>query len=193
MDPLSKEVAKKFCEVCDRVYEVWTTHKTLFDENKNLVHNIGLQSNFCSRLSEITQEFCLLQISKLHDKPIQRDSLNLTIEFMVRFGDWGKQQEEIDQMKQKLDDLWNRIKPARNKMLAHNDLETLMSDATLGAFPAGMDDKYFDTLQDFVNKVHDKWFGGPYPFNYHSKTDVEEFLELFERTTMVIDRLAPKA
>ena len=181
MEPISRDVALKFCKVCDWAYESWVTHKLLFDDNKNAEHTIGKAKAFTSRLSFITQEYCLQQIAKLHDPAIQRNSLNLTIDFMVRFGEWGERTAEIEKIQANLLALWERLKPARNKALAHNDLETFMADVPLGSFPEGADDQYFEALQALVNEVHQKWVEGPYLFNDFAQADVEEFLALLER------------
>lgn len=181
MDPISKDIAIKFCGLCNWVYETWVTHKFLFDENKTSENNIKKCAAFTSRLSIITQEYSLQQIAKLHDPAIQGNSLNLTVDYMVRFGEWGERRDDIERIHAKLLDLWSRLKPARNKALAHNDLETLMADTALGSFPEGADNEYFDALQALVNEVHEKWVGGPYPFNDLAQADVKEFLALLER------------
>ena len=181
MDPISRDIALKFCELCNWVYESWVTHKLIFDDNNNAEQNIGKAAAFANRLSFITQEYCLQQIAKLHDPAIQRNSLNLTIDFMVRFGEWGERGADIEIIHANLLALWERLKRARNKALAHNDLETLMANAPLGVFPEGADDQYFEALQALVNEVHQKWVGGPFQFNDLAKADVLEFLALLER------------
>jgi len=177
---ISKDTAIKFCELCNWVYETWVTHKRLFDDNKTPENNIGKSPWLTNRLSIITQEYSLQQIAKLHDPAIQGNSLNLTVDYMIRFGEWGERAEDIKRIQNKLQGLWERLKPARNKALAHNDLETLMTDAALGSFPQGAGEDYFAALQALVNEVHEKWVGGPYPFNDLARADVEEFLALLE-------------
>ncbi len=96
MDPISKDIACRFCELCNWAYETWVTHKFVFDENKSPENNIGKSAYFTSRLSRITQEYCLQQIAKLHDPAIQGNSLNLTVDYMVRFGEWGGRADDIN-------------------------------------------------------------------------------------------------
>ncbi len=165
---------------CNWVYEAWVTHKLLFDENEAPEKNIRKSECFTSRLSIITQEYCLQQIAKLHDPAVQGSSRNLSIDYILRFGEWGEQAQEIENICSGLSALWELLKPARNKALAHNDLETLMDDVLLGAFPEGTDDEYFEALQILTNKVHEKWIGGPFLFNDLAKADVNEFLSLLE-------------
>lgn len=184
MDPISKDVALKFCKLCDWVYQTWVTHKFLFDENKAPEKNIGKLPYFANRLSIITQEYCIQQIANLHDPAIQGNSLNLTVDYMVRFGEWGGRADAIKKIHDNLLGFWEHLKPARNKALAHNDLETLMADAALGSFPEGADEEYFAELQSLVNEVHEKWVDGPFPFNDLAKADVQEFLDLLESSSV---------
>lgn len=82
--------------------------------------------------------------------------------------------------------LWEYLRPARHKLLAHNDLGALRADDTLGDFPYGEDKNYFKALQEIVNQVHDRWGGGgPYPFDDLAKNDVMEFLGVLERSGQV--------
>jgi len=181
MEPISKDIAMKFCDLCNWTFESWVTHKLLFDDNKSPETNIGKAPYFTSRLSIITQEYCLQQIAKLHDPPVQGNSMNLTVDYIVRFGDWSEHAADIKGIHNKLLSLWERLKLARNKALAHNDLETLMADTVFGSFEEGADEEYFDALQTLVNEVHEKWVGGPSPFNNLASADVREFLALLER------------
>lgn len=193
MNPISPDVAKQFCELCNWAYECWVTHKRLFDENVKTETTIARAKYFTSRLSVITQEYSLLQICKLHDPAIQKSAVNITIDYFVRFGDWGADTSEINQHALRLAALFEKLKSARNKVLAHNDLEAIMGAAVLGGFPEGLDDEYFAALQELVNAVHEKWIGGPYPFNDLAGADVEEFLHVLEKAEQIVPADAQKA
>lgn len=193
MNPISPDVAKQFCELCNWAYECWVTHKRLFDENVKTETTIDRAKYFTSRLSVITQEYSLLQICKLHDPAIQKSAVNITIDYIVRFGDWGADTSEINQHALRLAALFDKLKSARNKVLAHNDLEAIMGAAALGGFPEGLDDEYFAALQELVNAVHEKWLGGPYLFNDLAGADVEEFLYVLEKVEQIVPAYAQKA
>lgn len=180
MNPISPDVAKEFCELCNWAYECWVTHKRLFDENQKTETTIAKAKYFTSRLSVITQEYSLLQICKLHDSAIQGGAVNITIDYIVRFGDWGADTKKINQHALRLTALLDKLKSARNKLLAHNDLEAIMGATALGGFPEGLDNEYFAALQEFANTVHGKWLGGPYSFNDLAGADVEEVLHVLE-------------
>lgn len=182
MNPISVDVALKFCELCNWTHECWQTHRRLFDDNRNDDETIWGSMLFTERLSKITQEYVLLQICKLHDPAIQKGSFNITIDYFVRFGDWGSSEARIKELASQLNDLFEKLKSARNKMLAHHDLEALMSSEVLGGFPKGQDDQYFSVLQKLVDEVHAKWRGGPRPFDDFAGTEVDEFLSVLEGT-----------
>jgi len=182
MNQLSEQVAKEFCKLCNWAYEAWCTHRQLFDDNPFPEETIAKCRDFTIRLSIITQEYCLQQIAKLHDRALMHDSFNLSIEYIKKFGKWDDIEiKKITTLCNTLNDLYTKIRLARNKAIAHNDLKTLMRGKTVGAFPENADVLYFDALQELVNIVHTKWVGGEYPFNDFAKIDVEEFLELIKR------------
>ena len=175
---LSKEVALEFCNTCNWAYESWLTHRNLFDDNTDIEDNLGQAKYFSHRLSVMTQEYTLLQITKLHDPAIMKNSLNLTLEYILRFGGWNKNTDEVGSLKLDLDELYHKIKKSRNKVIAHNDLETIMRKDHHGEFAKDLDTKYFEKLQEFVNIVHDKFLEGPFPFNDLAQNDVIEFLNV---------------
>lgn len=178
MTVVSKETALEFCKLCNWAYECWLTHTQLFDNNTDPENTIGKAQCFTSRLSIITQEYTLQQICKLHDPATQRDKVNLTIDYIYRFGNWGKLSSDVLIIKDNLSGLATKLNAARNKVLAHNDLEALMKNETLGQFSQGADELYFKELQSLVNLVHEKWSEGPYPFNDLAAADVSEFIQL---------------
>ena len=72
------------------------------------------------------------------------------------------------------------LRSVRNKILSHNDLPTILSGSTLGAFPRGADRSYFEALQQFVNIVHGEVIGGPAPFSDLALNDVAGLLQMLE-------------
>ena len=102
------------------------------------------------------------------------------VRYIIPIGKWGERKEEIEGIAARLSGLKERIIPARNKILSHNDLPTILENRPLDGFPQGDDEDYFEALQELVNVVHDRWHGGPYPFNNLAEADVHEFLLLLE-------------
>ena len=179
---MTRDIALLFCRVCSWAYQAWVTHKYLFDQNDKQTDTIEKAIPFFNRLATITQEYSLQQIAKLHDPAKQKDDLNVSVNFVVRFGEWGDKEAEIKAIEARLLKLWRYLKPARHKLLAHNDLKALLANEVLGGFPEGEDDLYFTALQELVNEVHARWVdSGPYPFDDLAINDVFEFLHVLER------------
>jgi hypothetical protein len=175
---LSASVVLEFCNLCQWTYEVWLNHLELFDGNPRLT---GPRNSYAkkelNRLSIISQEYGLLQLFKPHDKAVMNGNITLGIDYMLKYGGWSNSlRPRLEALAKELNDFANQLRSARNKILSHHDLETIVAGASLGKFAKGDDEKYFKTLQKFVNMVHGEVIGGPWPFSNQVKNDVTAFL-----------------
>ena len=176
---LSDRVVTEFHALCNHAYEAWLTHRILFDNNPRVADlETGRAAPFFVRLSIITQEYALQQIAKLHDPAVQQGRKNLTLEYALRFGAWdAATTQALEAMLKDLEVFAKQIKPARNRVLSHNDLEFILDSEEPGGFKKDADRRYFETLQEFVNKVHEQTVGGPKPFCVRAEGDVFMFLK----------------
>jgi hypothetical protein len=71
------------------------------------------------------------------------------------------------------DTLARLIKPARNRILCHNDLAAILDDSRLGGFPKHADHQYFDLFQKFLSIVQ----GAPFEFGSFPRSDAEILLD----------------
>jgi hypothetical protein len=175
---LSPSVVLKFCELCTWAYEVWLNHRELFENNQR---ETELRNSFAGeelrRLSTISQEYWLLQVRKLHDRAITSGKITLGIDYVLTYGGWTDSvRHDLQELKRELDDFADRLLKARNQLVSHNDLATIVAGAALGGFDKGADEKYFKTLKEFVNTVHEEAIGGPWVFNDLVKNEVAGFL-----------------
>lgn len=182
MNPISPDVARKFCELCDDAYGCWLMHKRLFDDNDRQETTIKRFIPFANLLWTITHQYVLLQICKLHDPAKQGSSSNITINYILKFGDWGPDRGKIEGMVSRLGVFFKKIKPARHKLIAHNDREALIKSKNLSTFSEGDDVDYFSVLEKLVNEVSQKWLPQKYVFDDLPRADVEEFLHVLEKT-----------
>jgi len=131
-------------------------------------------------MSIITQDYWLHQIVKLHDPAKTAGRFNLGIDYILHFGGWNEETlAKLQALKHNLDDFAEKLKTARNKILSHNDLETMLNGSSHGTFAEGDDVKYFKSLQEFVNVVYDATVGGPNLFSEDAAKDaviVSQFL-----------------
>ena len=175
---LSVPIVEEFCKLCDWAHEVWLNHLELFD---NSYRETELMESFAGnelyRLSIISHEYSLLQIIKLHDKAVMNGNVTLGIDYILKYGNWsGSVRDTLEGLAKELDIFASQLRGVRNKSLSHNDLFAILTGATLGAFDEGADHKYFETLKEFTNIVHEQVIGGPWPFNYLVKNDVAAFM-----------------
>lgn len=178
---LSVRVVKEFHGLCNHAFESWLMHRTLFDDNpRDAELTTGPARMFFARLSVLTQEYSLQQIAKLHDPAVQQGRVNLTIDYIVRFGAWdAATRMALAERQAELDAFAKLIKPARNRVLSHIDLETILCSEAPGGFEEDADRRYFEVLEQFVNTVHDLTVGGPLPFCKTVEGDVFMFLKEF--------------
>jgi hypothetical protein len=178
MPRLSSTVVEEFCKLCDWAREVWLNHLELFDNNQRAseLTNPFAGEEF-ARLSVISHEYSLLQIVKLHGKAFTNGIATLGIDYVLTYGNWSDSvRDRLQKLADELSGFASQLRDARNKSLSHNDLATIEAGTTLGEFANGADEKYFKTLEAFVNTVYDQVVGGPWAFNNHVKNDVAAFL-----------------
>jgi hypothetical protein len=183
MSAHSKEVIERFCQLCDWLLQTWQMRKYLFDENpdvaalKNPRHDA-----FFYRLQEVLQEHWLHQLAKLHDPPVQSGHINLSLDYIIEYGHWdGETKSTLINLKSQLALLAKPLRDARNKVLSHNDLATLLDGSALGEFDVGADERYFETLRDFASVVRQAALSEPFVYDDMVRNDVAAFMHTFLR------------
>ena len=151
--------AEAFCGLCQWIYECWVTHKSLFEclpdlleEQRGVSIEDFAESSYgqsLACLNEISMEYVILKIATLHDPARQNGNVNLSINFFVEQEElWSEQEKaEIKDIALKLDNLYQKIKYLRDKILVHSDRRVYADDQALGGFPEGEDERYFLALE----------------------------------------------
>lgn len=167
---LNPLIIKRFCDLCRDAQGQWVFHKTMFDNNPDL-EKMGMSKcvDSLKRLHVIIGEYVLHQIVKLHDPATQSGNLNLTFDLIVKYGGWDSETaEKLATILGELESLLpvkdkdDGLGAARNKILSHNDLETIINNRSLGEFPPGHDVQYFEKVKEFLDLARAKWTGGPF-------------------------------
>lgn len=154
--PLDSRTILRFFDVCD--WACWTLKAHSGIEQAPEINRVmkGPDREFLWRLSSVTQEYAWLQLSKLHDPAIQMGRVNLSINYVIEYGDWDAEtRQRLETLRDRLSQtLASSIKPARNMTLCHNDLEILLKNIPLGewADPDTLN-AYTTSLQEFVDIV----------------------------------------
>lgn len=176
---LDPQLTKDFLALCEWVHHAWLIHKSMETSPRIEALMKGRCKEFLHHLSRITQEYSLQQIAKLHDPAVQAGKTNLTLDYVIRYGNWdAPTAAALSALRDEMERLVGLpVKQSRNKVLAHNDVETVINETLHGAFADGADETYFEKLQEFMNLVHDKCFGGPAPLSGFAWADTQVFIE----------------
>ena len=159
-----KQIANKFCNECQDLYENWVICKTVFEylpDNAELSKCDVLESRLgqcIARVYRMCYEAWVFQIVRLDDPKKQGKNHNMSIDYFLNMDDWtNDERKEIDKFRERLKTLPKHLRPARDKILAHNDLTTWVDNTKLGCFLEGEDKKYFIALAELATIVWRKW------------------------------------
>jgi len=187
---LTPHLVEEFLARCQETYNLIQLQKGLF--NQNTVGGFMTTTPFLEVfqcINNTTQEYSLLQLTKLHDpaetfdKAKKMYNYNLTINYIIECGDWSEGIErKLNLLKARLDDLNQKIKPARNKVLCHHDIKSILAKETLGAFEQDADEQYFQALEEFANLLALEQLNRPFKFDSSLKQGIEKFIQHFNRT-----------
>jgi hypothetical protein len=182
--PHNKEVVERFCNLCDWLLQSLQTRKYLFDENPDLaILQEPRYVNFFYRISEMTQEYWLHQLVKMHDPARDKSgNLNVSIDYIVECGEWDEvTKSRLNELRTAMNNLAHKLRDARNKLLSHNDLAIIMKEKRIGAFCPGDDERHFQCLCKFASIAKESVTGEPFVHDDLVSNDVEAFMQCFKR------------
>jgi hypothetical protein len=179
-----QEIVEAFCKECMWAWVAYEQYLKLFEKGEarlNLLDKVA--SRFFGDLNTIMIGYLLTQICKLTDPAKTLGNPNLTTNYLVEYLPWPPDvKEELLKISLKLVSFRKYIVDARNKILSHNDLTTIVKGNTLGAFPAGEEKVFWDNLQNFVSIAYGHYFGNIYPINAVSQYDADDLIEALKKS-----------
>ncbi len=181
---LDRFLIEEFIARCQQALDMCVLHKELFDRNTEHGHmKIEPYYSLFGRIQRMTQEHSSLEITKLHDPGQQNGRSNLSLDYIIKLGAWSAEvYKELTELRDQMGDLYSAIKPARNRALCHNDVESIQNREVLGAFEKDADEPYFAILEKFLNLVCLSSFNERFSFERTLKPDIDEFIAHFNRT-----------
>ena len=120
-------------------------------------YGIADKSDIWGRFGTILNHYWALQIAKINDPDKHRDkhrednnfSLKYFVDRVVNKTSYtGLYKKFLEDNKEFIE----AIKKARVKVAAHRDLDVFNSPNGVGAFSAGLDQKYFDSLHEIISE-----------------------------------------
>jgi hypothetical protein len=161
-DPEVCEEVKRFSGLVHRLkYDHYTTKMLLGD--RQLGHKIA--STFFDDIIDVLMRYFFLEVAKLGDPATSNrgKNKNFTIARMLETIDWPPGVlSELDGLNKPLRRFQECIRPARDKILAHHDNQTYLSELTLGVFPEGDDEKVIDAMEQMCILMEEASLGGGY-------------------------------
>lgn len=164
-DEAAKEIVKRFCGHVHWLVRLRHTYKVLFEDEQPSCQTLmeKTASSFFAELKRILQEYLLLECAKITDPATSNKDANFTVEYLISSIKWTDDKDkELTSLLAITEDFRNHIKPARHKLLAHLDVQAVLSDKPLGEFPEGKDRTFFETLEKICNITHEACFGTIY-------------------------------
>jgi hypothetical protein len=173
------QIVGEFGQESHRVHTYWQMLKYLFDENPDVdVLKAPHYEHFFAAIKSSFYDSFVQGVARLHDPAIMRGDETLTVNYIVDHIQWDATSKvNLDQLRQKMLSFANKLKPARNKFTAHNDLQTILQQPPLAVFGKTEDTKYFATLEEFMSVAQ----GQRYLFSNLVPNDVEFFMTAFNR------------
>jgi hypothetical protein len=161
-DEKAKQIIDRFCDRVHWLISIRHTFKVLFEDDqpscKPLIEKTA--PLFFSDLNRILHEYLLLECAKITDNAITLGNENFTVDYLVRNICWPcDTKKELESLRAVTQNFRRFIETARNKRLAHSDLDAYCSEKVLGEFGEGEDRKFFDALERIGNLSHEACFG----------------------------------
>ena len=178
-----QEIVKQFEQQCIWAHQSWKTRKCLFDNESNLpAFQQPHYEHFFLRLSVVLQEYWMQQVAKLHDLAGKPGQHNLSVNYMIECGDWDVGTEaQLTELRDKMLPFVKKMKPPRNKLAAHNDVDTILAATKFGKFDAGEDLEYFERLKAFTEIVVNLILREHFCYDNAVLTDVALIVDAFNR------------
>ena len=176
-------IVKQFAQQCIWAHQSWQTRKCLFDDDTNLsTFRQPHYEHLFLRLSIILQEYWMQQVAKLHDPAGKPGQQNLSVDYVIERGEWDAiTKARLSGLRDEMLPFVSKMKVPRNKVTAHNDVDTILAAAELGKFNSGEDADYFECLRAFAEIVVSTVLGQHFDYDNAVTADVELFVAAFDR------------
>ncbi len=163
-DQLLAEDFERLRERCVDLRVLSNEFKRLFsDEDKLTLDAVG--PAIFQVVHDCMIEVWWLRAGRLMDPAKTGKRENLTIANIVeRMQAVFEDQDEIDLVWTSLQTTWEKMKPARNKQIAHSDLEAARDDIWLGTLTETEDEGFENSLQNICDLIGTKLGVGPLDF-----------------------------
>jgi hypothetical protein len=176
---VSKDDLKAFCTTCVLLRSLWR-HYEIWLEGSELLQSIA--PIFFRDIHAMFVRTLILEICKITDPPKTMGRTNITIKFLIEYSDFSSAQNTLDKLKRCSDSMHafrKKIVPARNRLIAHFDRESVQLGKPLGGAPQEDWLQFWHDLQEFLYIMH-KHYVDPnshFYLNASAQSDAEVLVE----------------
>jgi hypothetical protein len=182
-------IVKQFCSGYFRMRILRRYFAEIFDKQRSSPIPIMKRAvHFFHDLSNLIVDHFLLQAAKIMDRAQTLGHDNLSAYYLLEQIAWPDEvRQKLLECVAEMERFNELIRDARNRILSHNDLETILSGEVLGAFPEGMDTEFLRSLGEFVELVHRTCVGIPYNPVETFPGDAMDFMKIIKEAN-ALDR-----
>lgn len=129
------------------------------DDERDLMEKVS--PSFFLDMGQVLAEYVVLAACRMTDPA--NGGKNFTIEYFVdSFSPNSTTFQQLEQLEQTMYKLRDKIKPARNKLIAHADRNAIRKGVPLGYATWQEWDEFWSALTTFVRVLNEKVLGTPY-------------------------------
>jgi len=163
----TQEIIKQFCDQCCWIKIVYNEYCILYKSGKDRLDLLDkIARHFFHDLQGILIDYIFLNICKITDPAHCRQSDNLTIKYVLeQIEPKIQNQLGLRELSERIHQFRDYIVNARRKLIAHLDVDTILSKKKLGEFPKNANEQFWSELQEFVNRIHKHYLDGPFPLD----------------------------
>lgn len=187
LQPISEKEIQDFSEHCVYIRSIYVfTMRILRDCDEVEVKSMnGVAPTIFADLAQILGEYLVIAACRVTDPAVDvRKNESFTIELFANdFASDPDTHKQFDELHQRMKKLRKIILPARHKLVAHADRDTIRQGKPLGAASWKEWDEFWSTLADFVRLLNMKKMGKPFEIDASGvRGDSEMFLKAFRQS-----------
>ncbi len=183
---MMKKTAESFSSICISACECWQMYEIMYEYTRKYKIADKDKSGVWGKFGTILHHYWVLQIAKINDsEKYGKDGkdYNFSLAYFVARVNKASYKGSYNKFLEDNKEFIAAIKKARVKVVAHRDLGVFNSPDGVGGFPAGLDDKYFNSLHEIISEGYKELGLGYFP-EWPSSiiNDTKTFMNKIEKT-----------
>ncbi len=180
----AQEIVKRFCDQCVMLRVAYNEYCILYETGEDRLDLLDkIARHFFHDLQGILIDYIFLNICKLTDPAHCGQGDNLTIKYVLERIEPDIQNKlGLNELSERIHRFRDYVVDARRKLIAHLDVDTILSNKTLGAFPKSANEKFWADLQEFVDRIHRHYLDGPFPLDAVNMYNAEDLVQALKKS-----------